>query len=269
MTSRNRAHHRGTYVALALGLVGCAESPAAPMFVALNPVDFSTVSDLAHEPLVDPSKPPGGGTGADLATAVDLGAAPDLATIADLAAPPDFATAPDFYTEPSDLTATADLATPADFALPPDLAPTPDLTPAADLRSPADLSHLICPLGQADCNGLVADGCEVTTDNDRMNCGACGSICALNNAQSVCSQSKCLIAKCDSGFADCNKKPADGCEVNLDFDVNNCGHCGSSCAGCRPHATPACDHGQFVIGTCDPGWHDVNHQAWDGCEAYY
>jgi hypothetical protein len=37
----------------------------------------------------------------------------------------------------------------------------------------------------------------------------------------------CKVTSCSSGFADCNGNGADGCEVDLARDPNNCGSCGS------------------------------------------
>ena len=37
------------------------------------------------------------------------------------------------------------------------------------------------------------------------------------------------IAACNAGFANCNGNAADGCEVNLQTDVNNCGTCAHKC----------------------------------------
>lgn len=99
-----------------------------------------------------------------------------------------------------------------------------------------------CYPGWADCNGTHGDGCEVNTDSDENNCGACGNSCFLPNASSVCIGGQCYISSCDTGWMDCNGTPGDGCEVNTDNDENNCGSCGYSCP---PGQT-------CVDGTCVP-----------------
>jgi hypothetical protein len=63
----------------------------------------------------------------------------------------------------------------------------------------------------------------------------------------------------------CNGNDADGCEINVNSDVDNCGACGSVCV--IPHATPACMNGACSIASCDSGWTDCNGSATDGCEA--
>ena len=45
-----------------------------------------------------------------------------------------------------------------------------------------------------------------------------------------CVASGCRITSCVTGFDDCDKQIADGCEVNTTNDVANCGACGNKCA---------------------------------------
>jgi hypothetical protein len=46
---------------------------------------------------------------------------------------------------------------------------------------------------------------------------------------------------CNAGFADCNaNKQVDGCETNLNTNVNNCGACGHVCAGGQSCVAGAC-----------------------------
>ena len=112
-----------------------------------------------------------------------------------------------------------------------------------------------CDIGFADCNKDAQDGCETTLTTDAKNCGACGTSCGpglicvgggctcpqcnIPNASAKCINNQCIFDKCNPGFADCNGKPADGCEVNLNFDPANCGSCGVVC----PMNTPSCGGG--------------------------
>jgi len=79
---------------------------------------------------------------------------------------------------------------------------------------------------------LCDDSC-VDLDTDMNNCGACGTECEtfLPNAKgSLCMSGKCIISGCKTDYADCNKNVADGCEVSLRLDANNCGSCGTKCS---------------------------------------
>lgn len=87
----------------------------------------------------------------------------------------------------------------------------------------------VCAPGRSDCNGNPGDACEVNTQFDDTNCGACGNVCTLPNAVEICNMAQCLVAFCDAGYADCNAVTADGCEANTQFDDNNCGACGNVC----------------------------------------
>ena len=87
--------------------------------------------------------------------------------------------------------------------------------------------HMQPLVGYADCNKRVADGCEASIDMDINNCGVCGNACpSPPNSRSVCMSGVCSF-KCNSGFADCDKIAANGCEVNLGTNSANCGHCGN------------------------------------------
>ena len=88
-----------------------------------------------------------------------------------------------------------------------------------------------CNAGYANCDGLVSNGCETNTSTSVANCGACGFVCSLANATPACSSGACSIASCNAGYANCDGVASNGCEVNLNTDVNNCGGCGHVCPG--------------------------------------
>jgi len=48
-----------------------------------------------------------------------------------------------------------------------------------------------CEPGFLDCNNFPADGCEVDSTTDRINCGACGVVCS---PEQVCTNGGCQIA---------------------------------------------------------------------------
>ncbi len=79
---------------------------------------------------------------------------------------------------------------------------------------------------------LCGDQCA-DLDTDMDNCGSCGNRCPStppNAKGSLCAQGKCLVSGCKTDFADCNANIADGCEINLRINANNCGSCGNRCS---------------------------------------
>lgn len=122
----------------------------------------------------------------------------------------------------------------------------------------------------ADCNGQVADGCEVATDADPRNCGACGNVC---KAGDICWRGAC---GCPKGFTVCGTE----CK-KLDSDSDNCGACDNACKApleladpawiCGPGASPAnttwvCETSACAL-DCKPGYGNCNKNlCLDGCE---
>jgi len=108
-------------------------------------------------------------------------------------------------------------------------------------------------------------GTTVVTDlNSTQNCGACGNVCIAGpNSTASCVNGVCQTGACNSGFADCNGIPADGCEVQLATDVNNCGACNNVCS--RPNSTSACV-GAVCQFACQFGFNDCDNSTANGCE---
>ncbi len=121
-----------------------------------------------------------------------------------------------------------------------------------------------CDNGFADCDQQPQNGCEVNTQTDPANCSACGKACQVANAVAGCAMGACTIASCNAGFADCNMQVGDGCEVNAQTDVNNCGACGKVCA--LANATATCAMGGCAIAVCTMGFADCDNNPADGCE---
>lgn len=81
-----------------------------------------------------------------------------------------------------------------------------------------------CPSGSAFCQDACLD---VLTDP--TNCGKCGNVCpSLPNSSPTCSLGTCGYV-CNPGFIDCDLNPANGCEVSVLNDLQNCGSCGAVC----------------------------------------
>jgi hypothetical protein len=77
-----------------------------------------------------------------------------------------------------------------------------------------------------------------------------------------CDDEECSIDSCDPGFADCNRNPIDGCEVNIDSEIHNCGQCGLSCP-MLVNGVPNCVSGKCTVGRCDPPYGNCGS---NGCE---
>ena len=146
-----------------------------------------------------------------------------------------------------------------------------------------------CNGADDDCDGVIDNGFDLQTNAG--NCGRCGSVCQLEHAFPACVAGVCKVQDCLPGWFDTDKNVANGCEclksnggvelcdgadndcdgqVDEDFafptDKNNCGKCGVTCE--FPHAAAACDTGLCVMGTCEPGFINLNAGAndKDGCE---
>ncbi len=121
---------------------------------------------------------------------------------------------------------------------------------------------ITCGGGMHCCGGRCVD-----PSSDLLDCGACGVSCDLPNVVGPkCMAGACVNGGCESYFGDCDHNPANGCEVNLTQDPNNCYSCGAKCAP-LPHATAGCSVTGCGIGACDQGWADCNLFPQDGCEA--
>jgi len=90
----------------------------------------------------------------------------------------------------------------------------------------------LCPSGTELCDGECID-----FNKDPNNCGGCGNKCPGPRATSPgkivggspsCENGVCKYV-CFPGFADCDGRPGNGCEVTLNTDQKNCGSCGTAC----------------------------------------
>ena len=116
-----------------------------------------------------------------------------------------------------------------------------------------------------DCKGTACcTGKCINMQNDVKNCGACGTVCPALNAMPSCANGMCGIGACAMGFADCNGRSLDGCEVNTGVDVIHCGACGKVCV--VPNAAPLCIGGKCLNGGCNQGFRDCDGNAGNGCE---
>ena len=91
---------------------------------------------------------------------------------------------------------------------------------------------LVCPTGTAECGGTDPTDCETNLALP-SSCGGCTSVCSADHGTSHCDSDgfKCVVDKCDAGYADCDVDGTTGCESLLATDPKNCGTCGNDCAG--------------------------------------
>ncbi len=138
--------------------------------------------------------------------------------------------------------------------------------------SPTNNGVEICDGIDNDCNGLIDDNVDVSSDPD--NCGACGNSCSRPHAAMDCQANHCVMVSCEDGFVDINLDPNDGCEypcspTNNGIEIcdgldNDCdgvaddnltdtgGTCGTNEGACQT-GTWTCSSGHLVCsGSIDP-----------------
>lgn len=121
-----------------------------------------------------------------------------------------------------------------------------------------------CAEGYGDCDGNVANGCEVATTASAAHCGGCGRACPTRaNAGAACVDGACGFT-CGAGFADCDGDGSNGCEVATTTSATHCGACGNVCR--VANAAAACVAGACAVGACAAGFADCDRAAANGCE---
>ncbi len=120
------------------------------------------------------------------------------------------------------------------------------------------------PPGPEICGNGIDDDCDGMVDEQPCNCTTSSQCPGAQNATAACQGGMCTI-QCNAGFLNCNGNNADGCEVNIQVDSNNCGGCGHVCAA--PNASSMfCAAGTCHISSCNMGFGDCNANPADGCE---
>jgi hypothetical protein len=120
-----------------------------------------------------------------------------------------------------------------------------------------------CSRDFEDCDQDLTNGCEANT-NSLDHCGACDAVCDYQNATEQCGSGTCTFQGCEGDFADCDGALANGCEVDTQSNLSNCGGCGQTCT--YSNANSACNAGSCDFVDCQAGWVDLNENSADGCE---
>jgi hypothetical protein len=83
--------------------------------------------------------------------------------------------------------------------------------------------------------------------------------------ESSCTQGPTYETPCAPGYANCDGNPANGCEVDLTSDADNCGACEATCPA-QGNASGVCVSG--TCGTaCPVGTYDCDGRYDNGCES--
>lgn len=113
----------------------------------------------------------------------------------------------------------------------------------------------------------VCDSECVSVLSPRYGCNRVGcDPCTLPDATSACSaEGECIVAACAERRGNCDRDPSNGCEANLNEDVDNCGECGAGCEP-LPRAEVTCGGANCVVRQCDRGWGNCDGNQRNGCE---
>lgn len=120
--------------------------------------------------------------------------------------------------------------------------------------------NCVCESGYADCNKNVA-GCETNLNLVE----SCGTNC--DNIVNCHQNSKCNsgVCECIQGFGNCNNDWGDGCETDVNNDLNHCGECNKICTPQNVNQK-ICSNGKCSYDMCLDFFLDKNLNLEDGCE---
>lgn len=86
------------------------------------------------------------------------------------------------------------------------------------------------------------------------------------NGYVVCTGQDGYVLECTAGYGDADGQWGNGCEVNLETDVHNCGSVGNDITQLPGVAAVECVNGQPHILECAQGYEDLDGSPDDGCE---
>ena len=138
-----------------------------------------------------------------------------------------------------------------------------------DVQSSFFVDHVL--VSNSNNVGVNIDPATWSDDGNNTNWGATGTQ-GLGEACIVagdCYSGFCgagFTCECPVGFVDCDGLDPNGCEIESDNDLFNCGGCGMDCTALANVSTTICSAGVCVIGACDPGFDDNDTIPSNGCE---
>lgn len=91
--------------------------------------------------------------------------------------------------------------------------------------TPEAQAPVTCSPGFKSCGGACVSILEPSTGCAAADCKPC----ALAHAKNTCIRGECAIEACEEGWLNCNSQRADGCEIDIKNDRNNCRQCGTKC----------------------------------------
>ncbi len=109
--------------------------------------------------------------------------------------------------------------------------------------------------------GTTSLVCAPTDPNFCLTTDDCA---VLPNATNVCTGNTCTFGACNSGYADCNADPSDGCEVAIRSDTSNCGACSRACS--FANSNESCVNGNCRISSCWVNYENCDFVTTNGCE---
>jgi len=123
------------------------------------------------------------------------------------------------------------------------LAPSNDALSGSYL-DPADAAETstgdapACAPGTKACSGACVSVASPATGCAGASCESCQGA----HASAICVGGQCALGQCENGWANCNGRADDGCEVDTRNSAQFCGSCLVSCEG----GSPRCDEGVCV-----------------------
>jgi len=97
----------------------------------------------------------------------------------------------------------------------------------------ADNDGVVAGIDCEDNNALQRPGLVESCDGLDNNCNGVvdemPSI-TIRNGVGSCVRGSVVVKSCVVGYADCDKDPSNGCEVDTMNDINHCGACGNECS---------------------------------------